>query len=280
MNVTITSIHQLEILGNSSAVVPARVLCDLNAGFIFKKIFDMRIEALTFISCATGYATEKFFREQGSFRLYTIPCGVCLHSLQITDIIDSTFQNTSLEVVDSHVVLSGSNSFSRHCYKRHYKFICDGRGVLAKRSNVSFTGINSFLGTTFSYTEFIELNNSSVDSGAGILADTSNVYISGNTIFINNSAGSNGGGVYAASKSNVYISGNTTFINNTAVLGDGGGVYAIDNSDVYISGNTTFIGNSARNGGGIYANGKPISILTFISNVYISIDQWEHHFHR
>ena len=267
LNVTITSIHQLEILGDSSAVVPTRVVCYSSFGFILKDIIKMKIEGLAFISCATGNATKYVAKK--SFYLYTLPNGVRLQSVQMTVITNCTFQNTSLEVVDSCVVLRGSNSFSRHCYKLHYKKICDGRGVLAKRSNVSFTGINSFLGTTYSYTEFIESYNTSVDSGAGILAGAgSNVYISGNTTFINNSA-SDGGGVYAAPTSNVYISGNTTFINNSAVWGDGGGLYAKDNSNVYISGNTTFIGNSASgNGGGIYANSPFLNDT--ISNVHIS----------
>ena len=261
LNVTITSIHQLEILGDSSAVVPTRVVCYSSFGFILKDIIKMKIEGLAFISCATGNPTKYV-----GFYSYTLPNGLCLQSVQMTVITNCTFQNTSLKVVDSRVVLRGSNSFSRHCYKLHYTNICDGRGVLAERSNVSFTGINSFLGTTYSFAEFIALNNSSVGGGAGILAGAgSNVYISGNTTFINNSA-SDGGGLYAAPTSNVYISGNTTFINNSAIWGDGGGIYAKDNSNVYISGNTTFTGNSASgNGGGIYAGSS------FIGNVYIDI---------
>ena len=63
-----------------------------------------------------------------------------------------------------------------------------------------------------------------------------------------------GGGVYAEFKytarnaafyswTNVIISGNTTFIDNSA-RGRGGGMYASSDSTVNISGNTTFIGNS------------------------------------
>ena len=259
VNVIITSIHRLEILGNSSAVVPTRVVCDFNAGFIFKKIFEMRIEGLTFISCATGYATQ-YGRKRGPFYLYKIPCGLCLQSLKNTEIIDCTFQNTSLEVVYSHVVLSGSNSFSRHCKLQSIRFLCDGHGVVVKRySIVSFTGISSFIG------------NSSTYSGAGVSVTMgSTVKISGNNTFISNSAGGNGGAVNVFLHSNVYISGNTTFIDNSALTGDGGGVYANVYSNVYISGNTTFINNSGENGGGIYAEYKSTIFIsgstTFISN--------------
>ena len=252
VNVNITSIHQLEILANSSAVVPTRVVCNFNAGFVFKKIIEMRIDGLTFISCATGYAIRKR-------RFYKMPCGLCLQLLRMTEIIDTTFQNTSLEVADSRVVLRGSNSFSRNCELQSIKFLCDERGVVVKGySFVSFNGISSFIG------------NSSTYSGAGVSVGMfSVVKISGNTTFISNSA-SRCGGAISVFFSSVYISGNTTFIDNSATLGDGGGVCSQGFGNVYISGNTTFINNSGGNGGGIYAKIKSsISIsgnTTFISN--------------
>ena len=69
VNLTITSIHQLELLGNSSAEVPIRVVCNSSVGFTVKNyipvvrtdssyagltfmdISTMRINGLAFVSC-------------------------------------------------------------------------------------------------------------------------------------------------------------------------------------------------------------------------------------
>lgn len=39
-NLTITSIHRLEILGNSNAVVPTKIICSPSVGVTFRKIFQ------------------------------------------------------------------------------------------------------------------------------------------------------------------------------------------------------------------------------------------------
>ena len=70
LNVTITSIHQLEILADSSAVVPTRVVCYSSFGFILKDIVKMKIEGLAFISCATGNAT-KYVKKKEFFFVHT-----------------------------------------------------------------------------------------------------------------------------------------------------------------------------------------------------------------
>ena len=98
-------------------------------------------------------------------------------------------------------------------------------------------------------TDFI--GNSAGGNGGGIHAwNSSNVDIAGNTTFIGNS-GRFGGGVSAWTNSNVDISGNTRFITNSANV-DGGGVGLGSNSNVDIYGNTQFIGNNATvDGGGV-----------------------------
>ena len=225
VNVTITSIHRLEILGNSSAVVPAMVVCSFRVGFAFRDITEVRMNGLAFVACAKSHVTQI-----GQHR-FTTYYGLHLQSVQTAEIIDCTFQDSygsALGVVDTHVLLKGCSFLSncRHCSNGRCSFwgpTCYGGGVFADKSNLTFTGNNKF---------------------------------------IHNSAKRYGGGVYAVSFSNVKISGNTTFINNSASL-HGGGLYALTYGNTTIIGNTTFIGNSANEyGGGVYTwSNLNISVL-------------------
>ena len=52
VNLTITSIHQLELLGNSRAEVPTRVVCSFNVGFTFRDISRVKVDGLAFVYCA------------------------------------------------------------------------------------------------------------------------------------------------------------------------------------------------------------------------------------
>ena len=265
VSLTITSIHQMKILGNSSAMIPTRVECSSTVGLFFRDISNLKIEGLAFVSCARSSATDIRF-------LY----GLHLQSVQTAEIIDCTFQDSygsALGVVDSHVVLRGNNSFlnnCRMCSNRRCSSLslghCKGGGVFAERSNLSFTGSSSFL------------SNSAYKGGAVYAESNSKVVITGNTNLSGNSA-TIGGGVYAEFKTNVVIRGNTTLSSNSATsggvvfilrhgvlnisentifigniaTGNGGAVNAWLYSNVIISGNTTFLGNSARRGGGVHA---------------------------
>ena len=55
VNLTITSIFQLEILGNASAVEPIRVACNSNVAFTFRYIFKVKIDGLAFVSCSRSH---------------------------------------------------------------------------------------------------------------------------------------------------------------------------------------------------------------------------------
>ena len=76
---------------------------------------------------------------------------------------------------------------------------------------------------------------------------------SGNTALIDNSASSNGGGVYSGFNSSMTMSGNTTFSNNSAFLGRGG---KFIESFLNLEGNTSFTNCSATLGGAIYVRGS------------------------
>ena len=263
INLTITNINQLKIHG---AVLPTRVVCDSHVGFAFSNIHRMSVDGLAFVSCArSGYL----------YGTYTTYYGLLFQSVQMTEIIDCTFQDsygTALGVVDSHVVLRDNNFLNNSmlcsngsCSGDNYQGPrCYGGGVFVQSSNLTITGSSSFFGNSASYGGGVSawhsinvkisgnttFSGNSACYGGGVSARrSSNVYISGNTTFSGNSARF-GGGVNAGS-SNVNISGNTTFSDNSARYG--GGVSARYSSNVNISGNTTFIGNSASYGGGVSA---------------------------
>ena len=244
VNLNVTSIHQFEILSNSSAVVPSKVVCSSNVGITLSDISAVKIDGLTFVSCA------KFHVQQLVNRRFTTYYGLYLQSVQTAEIIDCTFQDSygsALGVVDSHVVLRGNNSFLRNgkmCQNGQCPIFgnpnCYGGGVFADGSSLSISGSSSFI------------DNSAENGGGVYVQKHSNVNMSESTIFIGNSA-SNGGGVHAGYDSNVKIMGNTTFSGNSART-YGGGVYENSNSILNIGENATFRGNSAVFGGGIYTH--------------------------
>ena len=253
VNLIISSIHQLEILGNSSVIAPTRIRCSSYAGFAFSDTYEVKIDGLVFISCARSHVVHTLYRPYFSATYY----GLHLQSVQMAEVLDCTFQDShgsALGVVDSHVVLRGNNFLNNcrlcsngRCGAYDYQGpICYGGGVFIQRSNLSITGNSSFFGNL-------------ANDGGGVCAQySSNVYISGTINFSGNSARRDGGGVSARDSSNVTISGNITFSGNEVIHGSGGGVIA-DSSTLTISGNTIFSGNSARrdgDGGGVSAKDR------------------------
>ena len=245
VNLTITNMYQLEIIGS---VEDTRIVCSPNVGLTFRNISEMKIDGLTFVFCATSHVDQIGI---GSRTLSTTYYGLYIRSIQKTEIIDCTFRDSygsALWIVESQVFFIKNNSFLRNCRlcsnggcSYWFTHICEGGGVYAERSNVSFIGSSSFIGN-------------SADGGGGVHAqDHSSVDFSGNTTFIGNSA-SFGGGILIRSNSNVNIDENSTFHGNVAST-TGGGVYAQYSCSVNISGNTIFHGNSANsaNGGSIFA---------------------------
>ena len=271
VNLSITNVDQLQILGNSSAVTPTIVACSTKVGFAFSDISKVKINSLAFLACARFRVTQAPYENyQQLFQHFTTYYGLYLQSVQMTEIIDCTFQDSvgsALGVFESHVVLRGNNNFLDNC-KLCLKGMCDwlttglhktclGGGVFAKMSTLIFTGNSTFIG------------NSALYGGGVYSLFNSNVNIGGNTTFIANSARKDGGGFYLWSNKNIIV--NTSFTPNPA-SGDGRGVTAELSTNIDISGNTTFIGNSASDGcgGGVYIgsnnNMTIIENATFIDN--------------
>ena len=140
VNLAITNIHQMEIHG---AVVPTRVVCGSCVGFAFSDIDKVRIDGLVFVSCARSGIVQV-----SGTSTSTTYYGLHFQSVQTAEIIDCIFQDSygsALGVVDSHVVLRGSNFLNncRLCSNircGYQSTICYGGGVFVQRSNLTISG--------------------------------------------------------------------------------------------------------------------------------------------
>ena len=245
VNLDITNIQQLDILGDSSALIPTSIVCNSHIGFTYRNISLVRIDGLAFVSCARSHQIRTIHH-----RFETRYFGVYLEFVWMTEITNCTFQDSfgsALGVVASHVSFKGSTTFSNNSATY-------GGGVFADNSSVTFNG-----STTFSY--------NSAKYGGGVYASSSNAMsFNGSTTFSNNSA-RYGGGVYASSSSVMSFSGSTAFSNNSARYG--GGVSARFSSVTSFNGSTTFSNNSAsERGGGVYASSS--SVTSFNGNTAFS----------
>ena len=70
VNLTIASIHQLEILGNSSAMMPTKVVCDSHVGFTFKDISEVRIDGIAIVACARSRVAQASNSDDYKFPTY------------------------------------------------------------------------------------------------------------------------------------------------------------------------------------------------------------------
>ena len=254
VNLDITNIQQLDILGDSSALIPTSIECSSHIGFTFRNISLVRIDSLAFSSCARSHQIRTTYGIPHPFE--TRYFGVYLEFVWMTEITNCTFQDSfgsALGVVASrHVSFKGSTTFSNNSATYY------GGGVYADDSSVIFDG-----STTFS-------NNSASRDGGGVYASSSSaIRFNGSTTFSNNSARWGGGGVYASSSSAMRFNGSTTFSSNSASV-YGGGVYASSSSAMRFNGSTTFSNNSATYyGGGVYADDSSVIFdgsTTFSSN--------------
>ena len=231
VNLDITNIQQLDILGDFSALIPTSIVCSSHIGFTFRNISLVRIDGLAFVSCARSHQIRTIHH-----RFETRYFGVYLEFVWMTEITNCTFQDSfgsALGVVASHVSFKGSTTFSNNSATY-------GGGVFADNSSVTFNG-----STTFNY--------NSAKYGGGVYASIRSVMsFTGSTTFSNNSASGRGGGVYEYYSSVTSFNGSTTFSNNSARYG--GGAYASSSSVMSFNGSTAFSNNSARYGGGVSAH--------------------------
>ena len=109
VNLDITNIQQLDILGDSSALIPTSIVCSSHVGFTFKNISLVRIDGLAFASCARSRAIRT--------SIHPHYFGVYLEFIRMTEITNCAFQDSfgsALGVVTSHVSFKRSTTFSNN----------------------------------------------------------------------------------------------------------------------------------------------------------------------
>jgi predicted outer membrane repeat protein len=141
--------------------------------------------------------------------------------------------SSEVEVDKTYCILSSSNRTVSINFTNNTAF--NGGGLAVLQSNLNFSGHLTFF--------------KNVGSGIGATGP-SIISFTGNTVFEENRAtlGVVGGGAIKISmKTSLFISGVTLFINNTA---DNGGAIFASNSNSVFSNTSTFVSNSAGNSGG------------------------------
>ena len=197
---------------------------------------------------------------------------------------NTAFVTGAIVSISSHLTCQGNTTFRNNT----------GSSIDAAFSNISFSGITTFSGSTL-YTGPISPVIGSIDSveldiqasglkvsvcnfssngityfignsGPGLVAFQSDVESNGINWFVDNMA-INGGGILSFD-STISLNGNTTIVNNI-VMSQGGGLYAL-RSNVNVFGMTIISNNSAGNfGGGIHAVASIVSLsgeASFLNN--------------
>ena len=203
----------------------------------------------------------------------------------IVDFFNNTaFVTGATVVLLSHLTCQGNTTFRNNTRS----------SIEAAFSNISFSGITTFLGSTLytgpisdvftinipyldllqgSGVQVVVCNFSSNgityfigNSGSGLIAFQSDVESNGINWFVDNMA-ANGGGILSFD-STISLNGNTTIGNNIAKI-QGGGIYLLK-SNVNVFGMATISNNSAGNfGGGIHAVASKVTLsgeVSFVNN--------------
>ena len=172
-----------------------------------------------------------------------------------------------------NVNIGGSSTFSANSgrnggciYANYYDVNLGGvstfKGTLSLKGFVTFTNCSATNDGGAIYAKGIRLNFSgsnvpTASTAAHIYVHTSSLNPRGSNIFMANSAGSRGGGIYVQNAKMIF---NCTgmFSGNMAQL-DGGGIYA-DSSNLTFRSNITIKYNTAQLGGGIYSDNNTFNI--------------------
>ena len=161
------------------------------------------------------------------------------NSLSKNNGINSTHITRILYITDSTVTFNGNTMIKDNIIQK---------GVIgAIKSKILFNGSTNFS------------NNQ-----GGIISRDSSMEFSGNTLFYNNSALTNGGAI-SSQNGTLTFSGSTSFISNKAQI-DGGALYALK-TEVAFHDAVNFSSNAAQSGGAMYLTSGATLFLASILNV-------------
>ena len=244
VNITLASVANLTMCGESSRSKTATIVCNGPVGLSFTTMVDFKVISLGFASCS-----RKDVPRASNY-------AVLLQSTQHAEIANCSFHDnpgTALVVSNSSIILAGNKFTHNHC-----RFsACVGGAITAFSSNLTFS-VNtlSFLTKyvdgdhTFDVTNSF-INNSAAKWGGAIYAsDNTTIHFNGSNNFINNSA-KRGGAIFTSHLTVLSIDGTSNFINNSGFVG--GAIHTSDNTTISLNGINNFVNNSVGAGGAICA---------------------------
>ena len=170
-----------------------------------------------------------------------------LQSMQNAKLLNCSFHDNlgpALKVYNVNIFLADNEFIHNQCRCGPFYEKCKfGCGITAFNSTLVFTGNTTFLNNSAGFM---------YGSGA-IWASASSLHFSGTSNFIGNSANNVGGAISATSNTSLNFTGTSDFCLNSAEYG-GGVIGTAFNVVVTFGGNKKFIGNSAKHiGGAIFA---------------------------
>ena len=244
VNITLASVANLTMCGESSRSKTATIVCNGPVGLSFTTMVDFKVISLGFASCS-----RKDVPRASNY-------AVLLQSTQHAEIANCSFHDnpgTALVVSNSSIILAGNKFTHNHC-----RFsACVGGAITAFSSNLTFSVKTlSFLTKyvdgdhTFDVTNSF-INNSAAKWGGAIYAsDNTTIHFNGSNNFINNSA-KRGGAIFTSHLTVLSIDGTSNFINNSGFVG--GAIHTSDNTTISLNGINNFVNNSVGAGGAICA---------------------------
>ena len=258
--ISVTMLSRLALHGDSSSLpeITTRIVCSWPARFVFTKITELHISAITFISC--GHHNS---------------AAVSMILVQQSEISDCTFQNSSNTnetrrlpgvdggapfIADNTLTLRGNAFLNNSAYaggvltvmasnltlnRKYY----GGGALIVRNSTLNLTG-NTFQ------------NNFAGYDGGALIAQDSTLNLTGNT-FQNNNAGRRGGAVFVLG--GTFNLTRNTFQSNSASRG--GALYAGQTGSLNLTENT-FQNNIAKNGGALFVYQSTLDLTgnTFQNN--------------
>ena len=190
-----------------------------------------------------------------------------LQSTQRTELVNCSFQDNIATALVVHNTDITLAGSTEFTHNVGGCGIIQGGAIYAVGSNLTFTGNTTFLDNSAGRVGIFTCT----DRGGAIYTQNTVISFSGTTNFINNFLGWFGGAIFTTGNSVLNFSGTSNFINNSAV--SGGAIYTSGNTVLSFNGTTNFINNSASGGGAIYADSySKLSFsgtVNFTNNIFI-----------
>ena len=248
----ITSVTGFSMVGeseNTGTIVCSGLRC---GGFYFDNVTGLNVTQLSFVSHSYSITTKD------------------VYDFQLVNCIFANSSNTAIIANNSNLLIEGNTFVNNTGGTAQQMTFIPGGGVAVVTSNMTLQGQNNFQNLKCA---------ADICGGGAMYAESSTVYLEGNTTFVNNTANSahhlpfiGGGGGLLLFNTTVSMTGYMNFINNSVsnsytVVNNcevGGGGVSLILCNASISGNVALSNNKADGqsgcGGGIYLYESNVAI--------------------